>query len=179
MEKKYIVAITIIGIIIVAGFGYEAYRYNQIREGINVDDVGVRNVSTEGPFGLPTEIELDLDVYVNNPTTYDLDIKRFSYHIKVEGRDFGRGSVRDVAIPAYSTTSVPVTVRIGAVDAIRTVWDYIREGDVEVRVYGVVDVPFKLFGVIEIFSISTTYDTRERPEYELTRPDENIVIETG
>ncbi|KXA95346.1 hypothetical protein AKJ36_00955 [candidate division MSBL1 archaeon SCGC-AAA259I07] len=175
MWKKIIVAV--LALILIGGFGYEAYRYNQISEGIEVNDVGVRNISTEGPFGLPTEIGLDLDVYVNNPTPHDLDIKRFSYDIRVEGRDFGRGSVRDVVIPAHSTTSIPITVRMGALDVIRTVWDYIRKGNVEVRVYGVIDVPFKLFGVIEVFTISTTYDTRERPEYELTQVEENIIVE--
>lgn len=158
IKGRYIV-ILIVLVVIVAGFGYQAYQFNEISSGLSSEIVGTHLYVAETFFWfIPTKIGLDVDIQIRNESPYSLDVERLVYNVSVEGRDFGHGTLRDIYVPAHSTTLVPISLEFTTMNALRTLWDYIVGGGFEARVSGVIDVPFKFFGLIKIFTISVPHD---------------------
>jgi len=155
----------VIAIVVVAGFGYQAYQFYVISNRLSTE-VGSPTLDiAETTFGvLPTKIGIKVDVEIRNDSPYSLDVERLVYNVEIEGRDFGHGTLRDIYVSAHSTTTVPISLEFTTTDAIRTLWDYIVGGGFEMRVSGVVDVPFKLFGIIRVFTISAPYDVKRYVE---------------
>lgn len=159
IRGRYVVVL-IIAIVIVAGFGYQAYQFHAISSGLSSGIAGFPDLYVAETFlwFLPTKIGLNFDVQIRNESPYSLDVERLVYNVSIGGRDFGHGTLRDIYVPAHSTTSVPISLEFTTTDAIRTLWDYIVGGGFEARISGVVDVPFKFFGLIKVFTISAPYD---------------------
>ena len=151
------IVLTMIAILAI-GIGVHLLQLNEIKNNLKVEGVELSNVKvTDSIAGIPTKVELDLKLKVHNPTSYTLDIERLTYAIYIEGRLFGRGSLRDLVIPAYSTYSIPIVLEISTVDMVSTVIDYIRSGGFNVKVSGVIDIPIKFFGLIKLFTVSAPY----------------------
>lgn len=159
MKGRYIV-VFVIAIAIIAGFGYQAYQFNEISSGLSSGIAGFPDLYIAETFlgFVPTKIGINFDIQVRNESPYSLDVERLVYNVSVEGRDFGHGTLRDIYVPAHSTTLAPISLEFTTTDALRTLWGYIVGGGFEIRISGIIDVPFKFFGLIKVFTISAPYD---------------------
>ncbi len=156
--KAVLAAVLALIITLALGIGIHLAQLNEIKNNLKVEGLRFKNIDVTGDVaGIPTGIKLNLELLVQNPTSYTLDIERLTYNIYVEDRLLGEGTLQHLVIPAHSTHPIPVTLEISAADAISLLIDYIRSGGLRIKISGMIDVPIKLFGVMKFFTVSAPY----------------------
>lgn len=167
------IAILIV-LIVIAGFGYHSYQlYTAARE-IELTRVSIASFDVKSTLlgFIPTKIELTLDLYLRNPTSFSVEIERLFYKVYVNDQFTAEGLKNNIFIPSHSETPVRIPVEIAASDIIKLVWSLITEGKgvIKVDIRGIVDIPLKFFGVIRTITLTIPFEYSTSPSMPSMEP---------
>ncbi len=153
MRRIWIVVavIVVIGIVIIAAFGYQAYaQRNALRDiQVSVDRVRVDSVSL-------TSATLNITFRFTNPTTTTATLDRTDFTILINGNLLGSGqNLQKVQIPAGGSTTVPIPFTVSYTGAAQSAWSFLTQGGANYtitgtaffdNVFGTVSVPYTFSG---------------------------------
>ncbi|RLE84015.1 MAG: hypothetical protein DRJ67_11240, partial [Thermoprotei archaeon] len=109
--KAVLAAVLALIITLALGIGIHLAQLNEIKNNLKVEGLRFKNIDVTGDVaGIPTGIKLNLELLVQNPTSYTLDIERLTYNIYVEDKLLGEDTLQHLVIPAHSTHPIPITL---------------------------------------------------------------------
>jgi len=176
--------VLLLGVVVWAYQGYQVYR------SVKVVDCRISNVVFDEwetipvpgvpvPIPFPKKVTVDFEVVLENPSGASVEVSLVTYDVYIEETYLGTGGKRGVVVvPGANRLTFSLgtgTERLLTVLG-RLIYEAISRGlryiDADVEVRGVVRLPVKLFGVIEVGSLAVTipYSIRETYRVWIRRP---------
>ena len=167
MVRKSVVIGLVVAVLIVGGVMYGILSQVAAMRGLEVVNLGIEDVNVEGINPLtfdfiPDRISLTYYVDVHNPSPYDVVVKKIFYVMTIEGRYAGEGSVYNIEVPSGMTKRIRIPFETSAEAVMSVVGDAVRRGDniVDYKVKGYLEVPIKIWGVIDLGSFRVPIEYR-------------------